>query len=97
MKTRVFGTVKELIEFLKEYTENPDKTLDISYFKLTAVLRTKQKNRKFENESDKYFYREMGCHDSLALMKIAEKSQRPSETAWMLKRSITMLEEQKGD
>ena len=98
MKTKkwLFGTVEELLEFVKGFKENPSEYIDVSYFKLTAVLRPKQ-NRKLENESDKYFYRDIGVQDSLSLMKITEKNQRPSDTAWMLKKSITMTKEKKGD
>ena len=92
MKTKIFKTAKELVEFVKEFEERQDKTLDISYFKLTVVLRTKQENRSVEQESDKYIDREILGQDSFTAMKIAEKNQRPSDTAWMLKRSIIITE-----
>jgi len=53
MKTRVFKTVDELLEFIKEFEEKwikhdlyLDKTIDINYFKLKVTLRKKQKNRR---------------------------------------------------
>ena len=67
MKTKIFKTAKELVEFVKEFEELPDKTLDISYFKLTVVLRTKQENRSVEQESDKYIDREILGQDSFTL------------------------------
>jgi|TARA_Y100000296_G_C4967030_1_gene153914 hypothetical protein len=91
MKTKIFKTAKELVEFVREFEERPDKTLDISYFKLTVVLRTKQENRSIDQESDKYTYRDMGGQDSFSLMKSAEKNQRPSDTKWMLRVPITII------
>ena len=98
MKTRVFKTVKELLKFLKEFEEKWSendlylgKTVDINYFKLTVTLRKRQKNRSVENESTTYFYRDMGANDSLQLMRYTEKAQHPSDTAWMLKRPITII------
>jgi len=88
-KKWTFKTVKELVKFVKELEDNPVKVLDVNYFKLTAVLRDKQ-NRKLENESDTYLYREIGVQDTLSLMKITEKNQHPSDTAWMLKIPITV-------
>ena len=92
MKTNIFKTVKELLEFVKEFekewSENDlysDKTIDINYFKLTVTLRKKQGNRKIENESITYYYRDIGANDSLQLMRYAEKSQHPSDTKWMIK------------
>ena len=100
MKTRVFKTVKELLKFLKEFEEKwsendlyLDKTIDVNYFKLTVTLRKKQGNRKVENESTTYFYRDIGTNDSLSLMKKAEKNQHPSNTKWMLKTPTTIIEE----
>ena len=97
MKTKIFKTAKELVEFVKEFegkwTEGnlySDKAIDINYFKLTVTLRKKQKNRSVENESTTYFYRDMGMNDSLSLMKKAEKDQHPSNTSWMLKTPITI-------
>ena len=89
MKTNVFKTVEELVEFIREFEEQLDKTLDIDYFKLTTVLRPRQKNRSLENESDTYLYREIGASDSLSLMKRAERAQRPNDTVWMLIKPIT--------
>jgi len=97
MKTKVFKTVEELLEFAKEFekkwAENDlysDKTIDINYFKLTVTLRKKQGNRKVENESITYFYRDMGANDSLQLMRYTEKAQHPSDTKWMLRTPITI-------
>ena len=97
MKTKTLKTVKELLKFLKEFegkwSENDlylDKAVDINYFKLTVTLRKKQENRKVENESTTYFYRDIGMNDSLSLMKKAEKDQHPSNTKWMLKAPVTI-------
>jgi cystathionine beta-lyase family protein involved in aluminum resistance len=102
MKTKTFKTVKELLKFLKEFEEKwsendlyLDKTVDINYFKLTVTLRKKQENRKVENESTTYFYRDIGANDSLQLMRHTEKSQYPSDTKWMTKIPITITKERK--
>ena len=93
-KKWTFGTVEELLKFVKELEENSAKVLDINYFKLTAVLRTKQ-NRKLENESDKYIDRDIGSWDALTDMKKAEQKHSRSDTAWMSK--IPIITNEKGD
>ena len=102
MKTKTFKTVKELLKFLKEFEEKWSendlylgKTVDINYFKLTVTLRKKQENRKVENESTTYFYRDIGANDSLQLMRHTEKIQHPSDTKWMSKIPITITKERK--
>ena len=96
MKINTFKTVEELLRFVKEFEEKwaendlyLGKTIDINYFKLTVTLRKKQGNRKVENESTTYFYRDMGANDSLQLMRLTEKNQYPSDTKWMIKLPIT--------
>ena len=100
MKTNTFKTVKELLKFVKEFEEKwsendlyLDKTIDINYFKLTVTLRKKQGNRKVENESTTYYYRDIGHNDSLQLMRQAEKNQHPSDTKWMSKIPTTITKE----
>jgi len=93
-KKWAFRTVEELLKFVKELEENPAKVLDVNYFKLTAVLRTKQ-NRKLENESDVYIYRDIGSWDALTDMKIAEQKHSRSDTVWMSK--IPIITNKKGD
>ena len=44
-----FKTTKELVEFVKGFEEQQDKTLDVNYFKLIAVLRDKPKNRTIDH------------------------------------------------
>ena len=95
MKTKIFKTAKELVEFVKEFEERPDKTLDISYFKLTVVLRTKQENRSIDQESDKYIDREIGTRDTITEMKMAESRRHRNDTAWMIKKPTIITE--KGD
>ena len=92
-KKWTFKTAKELIEFVKEFKGQQGKTLDVSYFKLTVVLRTRRDNRTVDQESDKYIDREILGQDSLTAMKIAEKKQRPSDTKWMLKKEIITINE----
>jgi len=103
MKTRVFKTVDELLEFIKEFEEKwikhdlyLDKTIDINYFKLKVTLRKKQKNRRVENESITYFYRDIAINDSLSLMRMAEKAQHPKDVDWMRKIPISMTKERKS-
>mgnify|MGYP003151898481 CR=1 FL=1 len=90
MKTNLFETVDELIEFIKEFEEKwaddvlyEDKIIHADYFKLTATLRPKNKNRSIDQESDVYIYREIGSRDTLTDMKIAEQKHSRSDTAWM--------------
>ena len=98
MKTKIFKKTEELTEFVKEFKERQDKTLDVDYFKLTVVLRVKRKNRTVDQESDKYIDRELGTIDSITDMKRAENTQRPIETKWMLQQPKTMtVKKQKGD
>jgi len=86
-----FKTTKELVEFVKGFEEQQDKTLDVNYFKLIAVLRNKPKNRTVDQESDKYIDRELGTIDSITDIKRAENIQHPSETKWMIHKARTMI------
>ena len=90
MKTKRFKTTKELVEFIKEFEERQDKTLDIDYFKLTVTLRTKHENRTIDQESDKYIDKELGTIDSITDMKRAENLQHPSKSKWMTRKPKTM-------
>ena len=90
MKTKRFKTTKELVEFIKEFEERQDKTLDIDYFKLTVTLRTKHENRTIDQESDKYIDKELGTIDSITDMKRAENLQHPSKSKWMIRKPKTM-------
>ena len=97
MKTRVFKTAKELIEFMKEFEEKwadddlyVNKTVDVNYSKLTVTLRPRNKNRTVDQETDKYIDRELGTIDSITDMKRAENTQRPVETKWMIQKPTTM-------
>ena len=95
LKTKwLFKTAKELAEFVKGFGEQQGKILDANYFKLVAVLGTKQ-NRKLENESDKYIDRDIGSWDALTDMKKAEQKHSRSDTAWMSK--IPIITNEKGD
>ena len=96
MKTKIFKTTEELTEFVKEFKERQGKTLDVDYFKLTVVLRTKHENRTVDQESDTYVERELGTIDSITDMKRAENTQRPIETKWMIGKPTTMANKQKG-
>ena len=82
-----FKTVYELAEFVKKFEEQPEKVLHVSYANLTATLKDRPKNRKFENESTIYIYKDdgIGTSDSLSEMRRAETNQNPHETKWMLK------------
>ena len=94
MKAKIlwsFKTTKELTEFVKGFEEKQDKTLDIDYFKLTAVLRTKHENRTIDQESDKYIDKELGTIDSITDMKRAENLQHPSKSKWMTRKPKTMI------
>ena len=91
MKTKRFKTTKELVEFIKEFEERQDKTLDIDYFKLTVTLRTKHENRTIDQESDKYIDKELGTIDSITDMKRAENLQHPSKSKWMTRKPKTMI------
>ena len=86
----VFETAEELAEFVKGFKERQGKTLDVDYFKLTVVLRTKHENRTVDQESDTYVERELGTIDSITDMKRAENTQRPIETRWMITKPTTM-------
>ena len=97
MKTRVFKTAEELIEFMKEFEEKwadddlyVNKTVDVNYSKLTVTLRPRNKNRTVDQETDKYLDRELGTIDSITDMKRAENTQRPVETKWMIQKPTTM-------
>lgn len=97
MKTKTFTTVEKLLEFVKEFEDKwakhdlyLGKTIDIDYCNLTVTLRKRRKNRRVENESITYLYRDIGMNDSLSLMRLMEKAQHPSDTTWMLKRPITI-------
>ena len=86
-----FKTTKELVEFVKGFEEQQDKTLDVNYFKLIAVLRDKPKNRTIDQESDNYIDRELGTIDSITDMKRTENMQHPAETKWMIHKARTMI------
>ena len=86
----VFETAEELAEFVNEFEEQQGKTLDVSYFKLIAILRDRKENRTVDQESDKYLDRELGTIDSITDMKRAENTQRPIETKWMMHKPTTM-------
>ena len=90
MKTKIFKTTEELTEFVKEFKERQDKTLDIDYFKLTVTLRAKHENRTIDQESDKYIDKELGTIDSITDMKRAENLQHPSKSKWMTRKPKTM-------
>ena len=88
----LFKTTEELLEFVKEFKEQQGKTLEVSYFKLTAVLRDRKENRTVDQESDKYIDREIGTRDSMTELKMAESRRHPSDTAWMMKEpKITII------
>jgi len=95
MKTIVFETAEELIKFVKDFEVSTGKTLDVSYFKLTAILRDKKKNRTVDQESDKYIDREIGTRDAITEMKMAESRRHRNDTAWMMKQPTIITE--KGD
>ena len=89
MKTITFETAEELAEFVKGFEEQQGKTLDVSYFTLTAVLRDKKENRTVDQESDKYIDREIGSRDTITEMKMAESRQHRNNPAWwMMKPTI---------
>jgi len=90
-----FKTTKELVEFVKGFEERQDKTLDVNYFKLIAVLRDKPKNRTIDQESDNYIDRELGTIDSITDMKRTENMQHPAETKWMVRKAKTMIKDVK--
>ena len=95
MKTIVFETAEELIKFVKDFEVPTDKTLDVSYFKLTAVLRDRKENRTVDQESDKYIDREIGSRDTITELKMAESRRHRNDTAWMMKQPTIITE--KGD
>ena len=99
MKAKIlwsFKTTKELVEFVKEFKEQQGKTLDVSYFKLTAILRDKKENRTVDQESDKYIDREIGTRDAITEMKMAESRRHPNNTAWMIKQPIMITEKKEN-
>ena len=87
MNKWTFKTVYELAEFIRKFEEQPEKILYASYANLTATLKDRPENRKFENESAIYIYKDdgIGVNDSLSEIKRAETTQYPSETKWMLR------------
>ena len=87
MNKWIFKTVYDLAEFVKKFEEQSGKVLYVSYANLTAVLKDRPENRKFENESAIYIYKDdgIGTSDSLSEIKRAETNQYPSETNWMLR------------
>jgi|TARA_Y100000034_G_scaffold51479_1_gene63298 hypothetical protein len=96
LKTKwLFKTTEELAEFVRGFEEQQGKTLEVSYFKLTAVLRDKKENRTVDQESDRYIDREMGTRDTITEMKMAESKRHRNDTAWMIKQPIIKTE--KGD
>ena len=82
-----FKTDYELAEFVKKFEEQSGKVLYVNYANLTATLKDRPGNRKFENESAIYIYKDdgIGTSDSLSEIKRAETTQYPSETKWMLR------------
>ena len=96
LKTKwLFKTTEELAEFVKGFEEQQGKTLEVSYFKLTAVLRDKKENRTVDQESDRYNEREIGVWDTITEMKLAESRRHRNDTAWMMK--IPTIITEKGD
>ncbi len=91
----LFKTTEELAEFVKGFKEQQGKTLEVSYFKLTAVLRDRKENRTVDQESDMYSDREMGTRDAITEMKMAESRRHRNDTAWMIKQPTIITE--KGD
>ena len=87
MNKWTFKTVYELAEFIRKFEEQPEKILYASYANLTATLKDRPENRKFENESAVYIYKDdgIGTSDSLSEIKRAETNQYPNETKWMLR------------
>ena len=96
MKTIVFETAEELIKFVKDFEVPTDKTLDVSYFKLTAVLRDRKENRTVDQESDRYNEREIGVWDTITEMKLAESRRHRNSTAWMIKQPIIKTEKKES-
>ena len=97
LKTKwLFKTTEELAEFVRGFEEQQGKTLEVSYFKLTAVLRDKKENRTVDQESDRYIDREMGTRDTITEMKMAESRRHRNDTAWMIKQP-TIIKTEKGD
>ena len=96
MKTIVFETAEELIKFVKDFEVPTGKILDVSYFKLTAVLRDRKENRTVDQESDRYIDREMGTRDTITEMKMAESRRHRNDTAWMIKQPIIKTEKKES-
>ena len=92
----LFKTTEELTEFVKEFEEQQGKTLDVSYFKLTAILRDRKENRTVDQESDRYIDREMGTRDTITEMKMAESRRHRNDTAWMIKQPIIKTEKKES-
>jgi len=97
LKTKwLFKTTEELAEFVKGFEEQQGKTLEVSYFKLTAVLRDKKENRTVDQESDRYNDREIGVWDTITEMKLAESRRHRNSTAWMIKQPIIKTEKKES-
>jgi len=97
LKTKwLFKTTEELAEFVKGFEEQQGKTLDVSYFKLTAVLRDKKENRTVDQESDRYNEREIGVWDTMTEMRLAESKRHRNDTAWMIKQPIIKTEKKES-
>jgi len=92
----LFKTTEELTEFVKEFEEQQGKTLDVSYFKLTAVLRDRKENRTIDQESDMYNDREIGSRDTITEMKMEERRRHRNDTAWMIKQPIIKTEKKES-
>ena len=91
----LFKTTEELAEFVKGFEEQQGKTLEVNYFRLTAVLRDRKENRTVDQESDRYIDREMGTRDAITDLKLAESRRHRNNTAWMIKQPTIITE--KGD
>ena len=92
----LFKTTEELAEFVKGFEEQQGKTLEVSYFKLTAVLRDKKENRTVDQESDRYNDREIGVWDTITEMKLAESRRHPNDTVWMIKQPTIITEKKES-
>jgi len=92
----LFKTADELVEFVKGFEEQQGKTLEVSYFKLTAVLRDRKENRTVDQESDMYNDREIGSRDCITDLKLAESRRHPNDTAWMMKQPTIITEKKES-
>ena len=90
LKTKwLFKATEELVEVVNEFKEQQGKTLEVNYFRLTAVLRDRKENRTVDQESDRYIDREIGTRDAITEMKMAESRQHRNNPAWwMMKPTI---------